>query len=113
MPNILVPICCLMLLLTAQTATANATEEYMRAMALVNWTEVIPETRFTEEDMPKSFNARVRKSGKLKSLGLPVTTGDMVRMDQLGPYIWKVSKDLDSIKINTYDIPATAYPRFQ
>ncbi len=113
MPKYLLQAFLLLLALTATNATAAPTEEYMRVMALVNWTEIIPAKRFTEETMPTSFNARVRTAGKLKSLGLPVRVGDMVALDQLGPYIWQVSKGEDSIKINTYDIPAAYYPRFQ
>ncbi|MBU1247998.1 MAG: hypothetical protein KKB70_04810 [Proteobacteria bacterium] len=103
----------LLLLVAAATASATPTQEYMRVMALINWTEVIPEARFTEENMPKSFNARVRKASKLVSLGLAAHIGDMVHIEQQGPYIWKISNDNGSINVNTYDIPAAAYPKFQ
>lgn len=98
----------------ALPAMAMPREEYMRAMALVNWTELIPQAKYDEDTLPKSYEARVRKAGKLQSLGLPVHIGELVRLDQQGPYIWTVTKnDGRSIKINTYDIPAEAYPRFR
>ena len=101
-----------LMLLTAP-ALAMPREEYMRAMTLVNWTELSPQAQYDEETLPKSFEARVRKAGKLQSMGLPVHVGDLVRLDQQGPYIWSVSKGDQSININTYDIPAQAYPRFR
>ncbi len=113
MSKYLLSVLVLLLALVTTAATAAPTEEYMRVMALVNWTNIIPEKRFTKETMPTSFNARVRKAGKLKSLGLPVRVGDMIALNQLGPYIWQVSKGENSIKINTYDIPAAYYPRFR
>lgn len=103
----------LVMIVVSAPAFAAPAEEYMRAQALINWTQVIPQEKITQENMPRSFMARVKKAGKLQSLGLPVRIGDLVRMDQQGPYIWTVTKDEQTIKVNTYDIPAASYPRFQ
>lgn len=106
----ILPMLLLLVASTVLSAEAMPREQFMRAMALVNWTEVIPQAKYTEDTLPAHFDARVKKAGKLQSLGLPVHIGDIVQLDQEGPYIWSVTKGEQSIGINTYDIPAEAYP---
>jgi hypothetical protein len=105
----------LLAVLVPAGAGADEVQEYMRAQAMVNWTDIVPAQPLRQKALARSFTARVRRSGKLQSLGLPVRIGDIVDATQQGPYIWELSTrdGRESIRINTYDIPAQFYPSFQ